>query len=200
MPKIATNAAIIVEYRDGSCARINIQAHGYPSWTGELLRTYYADHEAASRLIGKGSLYTLDKPSDWAMPGGLVCLPYTSLADAWPAKAEVYDWVYVHRYGEGWQATKFGIRSLIDLDDLIARYLAEQDRLDETTTAAMKASAQIDGILEAAKHTLAQRCLIHADKMQDEGWYVTANVLWAAGMRIEELEAKLSAIKASVNA
>lgn len=199
MPKIATNAAIIVEYRDGSCARINIQAHGYPSWTGELLRTYYADHNTASCLVGKGSRYALDKPSDGALPGA-VCATYLSLADAWPTKAEVYDWVYVHRYGEGWQATKFGIRSLIDLDDLIARYLAEQDNLDETTTAAMKASAQIDGILEAAKHTLAQRCLIHADKMQDEGWYVTANVLCAAGMRIEELEGKLSAIKASVNA
>lgn len=28
---------------------------------------------------------------------------------------------------------------------------------------------------------LAERCRIHADKMDGEGWYVTANVLWEAG-------------------
>ncbi len=33
--------------------------------------------------------------------------------------------------------------------------------------------------------TLAQRCRIHADRMQDEGWYVTANVLSAAADELE---------------
>ncbi len=35
------------------------------------------------------------------------------------------------------------------------------------------------------KPTLAQRCRIHAEKMQGEGWYVTANVLWAAANALE---------------
>ena len=48
--------------------------------------------------------------------------------------------------------------------------------------------------------TLAQRCMIHADKMQGEGWYVTANVLAAASERIEALETKLSAFRSLANA
>jgi len=35
------------------------------------------------------------------------------------------------------------------------------------------------------QRTLAQRCMIHADKMQGEGWYVTANVLAAAAEALD---------------
>lgn len=31
---------------------------------------------------------------------------------------------------------------------------------------------------------IVQRCLIHARKMDDEGWYTTANVLWLAADEI----------------
>jgi hypothetical protein len=34
---------------------------------------------------------------------------------------------------------------------------------------------------------LVKRCRIHADKMQDEGWYTTANVLDAAANALENL-------------
>jgi hypothetical protein len=37
---------------------------------------------------------------------------------------------------------------------------------------------------------LSERCLIHAGKMDGEGWYVTSNVLWLASERIKELEAR----------
>lgn len=32
--------------------------------------------------------------------------------------------------------------------------------------------------------TLSQRCALHADKMQDEGWYTTANVLAQASQTL----------------
>ena len=35
--------------------------------------------------------------------------------------------------------------------------------------------------------TIAQRCRIHAEKMSDEGWHVTANVLWTAAEEIDRL-------------
>ena len=34
---------------------------------------------------------------------------------------------------------------------------------------------------------LVKRCRIHADKMQDEGWYTTANALDAAAEALEKL-------------
>ena len=40
--------------------------------------------------------------------------------------------------------------------------------------------------------TLAQRCRIHAEKMQGEGWYVTANVLDAAANELERLIKEVS--------
>lgn len=35
--------------------------------------------------------------------------------------------------------------------------------------------------------TLADRCRIHAEKMQNEGWYVTANVLAEAAEALDEV-------------
>lgn len=39
------------------------------------------------------------------------------------------------------------------------------------------------------KHSLAQRCLIHADNMDSEGWYTTGNVLREAANKLESHEA-----------
>lgn len=42
---------------------------------------------------------------------------------------------------------------------------------------------------------ISRRCRIHADKMQDEGWYVTANVLAAAADEIDGLLEELKHYK-----
>lgn len=39
----------------------------------------------------------------------------------------------------------------------------------------------------ADRMTLAERCRVHAQKMNDEGWYVTANVLWQAAKALDEV-------------
>lgn len=51
---------------------------------------------------------------------------------------------------------------------------------------------------------LAERCRIHADKMDNEGWYVTANVLWQAsealaGRPLPELPAVHSYMRGEAN-
>lgn len=50
------------------------------------------------------------------------------------------------------------------------------------------------------KMTLSERCRIHADKMQGEGWYVTANVLAEAADHIDLLEARQLEPEKLVNA
>jgi hypothetical protein len=42
---------------------------------------------------------------------------------------------------------------------------------------------------------VVERCLIHARKMDDEGWYVTADVLGLAAERIRELEKLISTLE-----
>jgi hypothetical protein len=42
------------------------------------------------------------------------------------------------------------------------------------------------------RQDLAERCRIHAGKMDSEGWYVTANVLDAAADEIERLRALIA--------
>ena len=38
--------------------------------------------------------------------------------------------------------------------------------------------------------SLSRRCEIHAEKMEGEGWYVTANVLWAAAQALKKQEGR----------
>jgi hypothetical protein len=42
--------------------------------------------------------------------------------------------------------------------------------------------------------SIEQRCRVHADKMQGEGWYVTANVLAEAAETIKRLRARTMTI------
>ena len=42
--------------------------------------------------------------------------------------------------------------------------------------------------------TLAERCRIHAEKMEGEGWHVTAGVLWEIAATHDELLAALKPI------
>lgn len=46
--------------------------------------------------------------------------------------------------------------------------------------------------------TLSDRCLIHGDKMDMEGWYATANVLWLAAEELERLQAKIAELESSI--
>lgn len=46
---------------------------------------------------------------------------------------------------------------------------------------------------------LAHRCYIHANKMDDEGWYVTANVLHAASLRLREMSEENDRLRATIN-
>ena len=41
--------------------------------------------------------------------------------------------------------------------------------------------------------SIERRCEIHAEKMQEEGWYVTANVLAAAAEEIKALRKEVEA-------
>lgn len=47
--------------------------------------------------------------------------------------------------------------------------------------------------------TLAERCSVHADKMQDEGWYVTANVLASAAERLALLDEVMAEAWVEIN-
>jgi hypothetical protein len=43
-------------------------------------------------------------------------------------------------------------------------------------------------MVESGEMKLSERCHVHALMMDDEGWYVTANVLDSAGVELDSLE------------
>ncbi len=110
---MSTNAAIIVEHRDGHWKRVTVHWDGYLSSAGRLLIDHYSGQDRAELLVAPGDLVHLG-PLCGPVPPGPTAPDYTvyrgcdpkivgdTLIEVLPSVNQGPEFIYIWRFRLGW--------------------------------------------------------------------------------------------------